>query len=74
MSVSTGPVQIGSGVRFFCINMDLAMADRGYLNGDEVRADMDLDPVGLTERTRLENYIPTDMAGNQKKLIQEDEA
>lgn len=56
------------------INMDLAMADRGYLNGDEVRADMDLDPVGLTERTRLENYIPTDMAGNQKKLIQEDEA
>lgn len=56
------------------INMDLAMADRGYLNGDEVRADMDLDPVGLTERTRLENFIPTDMAGNQKKLIQEDEA
>ena len=55
------------------INMDLAMADRGYLNGDEVRADMDLDPVGLTERTRLENFIPTDMAGNQKKLIQEDE-
>lgn len=55
------------------INMDLAMSDRGYLNGDEVRADMDLDPVGLTERTRLENYIPTDMAGNQKKLIQEDE-
>ena len=49
------------------------MADRGYLNGDEVRADMDLDPVGLTERTRLENFIPTDMAGNQKKLIQEDE-
>lgn len=56
------------------IDMDLAMADRGYLNGDEVRADMDLDPVGLTERTRLENFIPTDMAGNQKKLIQEDEA
>ena len=55
------------------IDMDLAMADRGYLNGDEVRADMDLDPVGLTERTRLENFIPTDMAGNQKKLIQEDE-
>lgn len=55
------------------IDMDLAMADRGYLNGDEVRADMDLDPVGLTERTRLENYIPTDMAGSQKKLIQEDE-
>nr|DAL91757.1 MAG TPA: portal protein [Caudoviricetes sp.] len=55
------------------IDMDLAMADRGYLNGDEVRADMDLDPVGLTERTRLENFIPVDKAGEQKKLIQEDE-
>lgn len=55
------------------INMDLAMADRGYLNGDEVRADMDLDPVGLTERTRLENYILNEDTGKQKKLIQEDE-
>lgn len=55
------------------INMDLAMADRGYLCGDEVRADMDLDPVGLTERTRLENYILNEDTGKQKKLIQEDE-
>lgn len=51
------------------INMDLSMADRGYLNGDEVREDAYRDPAGLTEYTRLENYIPTDMAGNQKKLI-----
>ena len=50
------------------------MADRGYLNGDEVRADMDLDPVGLTERVRLENYILNEDTGKQKKLIQEDEA
>ena len=56
------------------IDMDLAMADRGYLNGDEVRADMDLDPVGLTERVRLENYILNEDTGKQKKLIQEDEA
>lgn len=55
------------------IKMDLAMADRGYLNGDEVRADMDLDPVGLTERTRLENYILNEDTGKQKKLIQENE-
>lgn len=55
------------------INMDLSMADRGYMNGDEVREDAYRDPAGLTEFTRLENYIPTDMAGDQKKLIQEDE-
>lgn len=56
------------------VTMDLAMADRGYLNGDEVREDAWRDPVGLTERVRLENYIPVDMAGNQTKLIQQEES
>lgn len=50
------------------IEIDNSMADRGYLNGDEVREDADRDPVGLTEYKVLENYIPYDMSGNQKKL------
>ena len=49
------------------------MADRGYLNGDEVREDAERDPIGLTERRVLENYIPIDMAGMQKKLTQQEE-
>lgn len=51
------------------IDMDLAMADRGYLNGDEVREDAFRDPAGLTEYKILENYIPADMSGQQKKLV-----
>lgn len=51
------------------INLDLAMADRGYLNGDEVREDAFLEPAGLTEFKVLENYIPIDMIGQQKKLV-----
>ena len=54
------------------IDMDLAMSDRGYLNGDEVREDSFRDPAGLTDYVRLENYIPTDKAGDQKKLIQKE--
>lgn len=54
------------------INIDCSMADRGYLTGDEVREDADRDPAGLTEFKVLENYIPYDMSGAQKKLIQED--
>lgn len=56
------------------ISMDLKMADRGYLNGDEVREDAYRDPAGLTEYVRLENYIPTDKAGDQKKLIQKEDS
>lgn len=55
------------------IDIDNSMADRGYLNGDEVREDADRDPIGLTERRVLENFIPIDMSGNQKKLIQQEE-
>lgn len=48
-------------------------SDRGYINGDEWRDRMHMSPAGLTEYRVLENYIPWDMAGNQKKLIQNDE-
>lgn len=48
--------------------------DRGILSGNEVRTDFDLAPVeGLDERKVLENYIPVDMSGKQKKLKGEDE-
>lgn len=49
----------------------LAGADRGYVNGDEWRDRMHMDPAGLKEFKVLENYIPADMSGAQKKLIQE---
>lgn len=55
------------------IDIDLAMSDRGYVNGDEVREDAYRDPAGLKEFRVLENYIPDDMLGKQKKLIQEDD-
>lgn len=47
----------------------LAGADRGFVNGDEWRDRMHLPPAGLTEYKVLENYIPYDLSGNQKKLI-----
>ena len=50
------------------IDIDNSLADRGYLNGDEVREDAGRDPIGLTEYKVLENYIPYDMSGQQKKL------
>ena len=51
----------------------LAGSDRGYVNGDEWRDRMHMAPAGLKEYRILENYIPFDMSGNQKKLIQEGE-
>ena len=48
----------------------LAGADRGYINGDEWRDRMHMAPAGLKDYVRLENYIPADMAGQQKKLVQ----
>jgi len=41
------------------------------VNGDEWRARINLTPAGLTEYRVLENYIPTDMSGKQKKLVQD---
>lgn len=49
-------------------NVLLAGADRGYVNGDEWRDRMHMSPAGLKEYKILENYIPYDMSGNQKKL------
>lgn len=46
----------------------LAGADRGYVNGDEWRDRMHMNPAGLKEYKILENYIPYDMSGNQSKL------
>lgn len=53
-------------------NVLLAGSDRGFVNGDEWRDRMHMAPAGLKEYKILENYIPVDMSGNQKKLIQKD--
>lgn len=47
----------------------LAGADRGFVNGDEWRDRMHMQPAGLTEYKVLENYLPYDMSGMQKKLV-----
>lgn len=49
-------------------NILLNGADRGYVNGDEWRDRMHMPPAGLKEYKVLENYIPADMSGQQKKL------
>lgn len=47
-----------------------ALSDRGFVNGNEVRDRIGMSPVdGLDEYRILENYIPYDMSGMQKKLI-----
>lgn len=51
----------------------LAGADRGYICGDEWRDRLHMSPAGLKEYKILENYIPYDMSGNQKKLVQNGE-
>jgi hypothetical protein len=49
------------------------LQDRGDVTGNEVRDKLYMPPLeGLDELRVLENYIPADMTGNQKKLIQED--
>lgn len=47
-------------------------SDRGFANGDEWREAMYLQPAGLKEFRVLENYIPADKAGAQKKLVQDE--
>lgn len=47
----------------------------GIVTGNEVRDRMGLEPIdgpGMNEIIMLENYIPADKLGDQKKLIQED--
>lgn len=47
----------------------LSMANQGLVDGNEVRAELDLPPrEGLDELRALENYIPVDKSGDQKKL------
>lgn len=49
----------------------LAGSDRGFVSGNEYRDRIGFEPrEGLDELRILENYIPYDMSGAQKKLIQ----
>lgn len=45
--------------------------DRGVITGNEIRDSIGYDPMdGLNELRLLENYLPIDRLGDQKKLIQ----
>ena len=47
------------------------LSDRGFVTGNEVRDRIGMSPAdGLDEFRVLENYIPVEMSGQQKKLIQ----
>lgn len=49
-----------------------ALSDRGFVTGNEVRDKIGMSPAdGLNEYRVLENFIPYEMSGKQKKLIQE---
>ena len=50
------------------------LSDRGFVTGNEVRDRIGMSPAdGLDDFRILENYIPYDMSGQQKKLIQEND-
>ena len=54
-------------------NVLLAGSDRGFVNGDEWRDRMHMNPAGLTEFRILENYIDYNDVSKQKKLVQDGE-
>lgn len=48
-----------------------SLSDKGIVTGNEVRDRLGMNQIdGLDELRILENYIPSDMIGQQKKLIQ----
>lgn len=48
-----------------------SLSDRGFVTGNEVRDKIGMSPrQGLDELRVLENYIPYELAGQQKKLMQ----
>lgn len=50
----------------------LAGSDRGFITGNEYRDKIGFTPrEGLDDLRILENYIPYDMSGQQKKLVQD---
>lgn len=50
-----------------------AFGDRGWITGNEARDRINMEPKdGLDELKVLENYIPAEKSGDQKKLIQEE--
>lgn len=50
------------------------LSDRGLVTGNEVRDKLHMSPLDdLDELRILENYIPADMVGAQKKLVQGEE-
>lgn len=52
-------------------NVFTAFGDRGWITGNEARDRINLPPRdGLDELKVLENYIPAEKSGDQKKLIQ----